>query len=243
MSVDRVVGSIVSRSAGAARHGSRRSESSPGRGGRGGFADGFAARCRSTHPALASDRAGFHDSHDPISDPMLLRPTVLLTLLVLAATAAAQDDAAAARPPRAPNVLFVAIDDLRPELGCYGAEHAITPHFDRLAATGQVFTDAHCQQAVCNPSRASLMTGLRPETLGVLDLRTDFRTRRPDAVTLSQHFGAHGYRTWAIGKIFHNIFHKIFNKTFHKIFLRQKLRSQQISTFQLTTGQIQLTEK
>jgi arylsulfatase A-like enzyme len=107
-------------------------------------------------------------------------------------------------PAARPNVLFIAVDDLRPELGCYGATHAITPHIDRLAASGMVFTQAHCQQAVCNPSRASVMTGLRPETLGVLDLRTDFRSRRPDAVTVAQHFVQHGYRSWAIGKIFHN---------------------------------------
>ncbi len=109
-------------------------------------------------------------------------------------------------PQRRPNVLFLAVDDLRPEMGCYGVEHAVTPHLDRLAATGVLFERAYCQQAVCNPSRASVMTSLRPETLGVLDLKTDFRTTRPDAVTVAEHFGSHGYRTWAIGKIFHNIF-------------------------------------
>lgn len=103
-------------------------------------------------------------------------------------------------------MLFLAVDDLRPELACYGVEHAITPSLDRLAATGVLFERAYCQQAVCNPSRASVMTGLRPETLGVLDLKTDFRTTRPDAVTVGEHFGRNGYRTWAIGKIFHNIF-------------------------------------
>ena len=108
--------------------------------------------------------------------------------------------------PRRPNVLFLAVDDLRPELGCYGIEYASTPHLDRLAASGVLFERAYCQQAVCNPSRASVMTGLRPETLGVLDLKTDFRTTKPDAVTIGEHFQQHGYSTWAIGKIFHNIF-------------------------------------
>lgn len=122
-----------------------------------------------------------------------------LGLLILAAC---QAPARSAAPH--PNVLFVAVDDLRPELGCYGANHALTPNIDRLARSGVLFTQAYCQQAVCNPSRASVMTGLRPETLGVLDLRTDFRATMPHAVTVAQHFRQHGYRTWAIGKIFHN---------------------------------------
>ena len=107
-------------------------------------------------------------------------------------------------PAPKPNVLFIAVDDLRPELGCYGVSHVVSPNIDALARSGMTFLQAHCQQAVCNPSRASVMTGLRPETLNVLDLRTDFRTTRPDAVTLAEQFQRHGYHTWAIGKIFHN---------------------------------------
>lgn len=102
------------------------------------------------------------------------------------------------------NVLFLAIDDLRPELRCYGSKLAKSPHIDRLAASGVTFTRAYCQQAVCNPSRASLMTGLRPDTIKVWDLRTDFRKTTPDAVTLTQQFMAHGYHTVGIGKIYHN---------------------------------------
>lgn len=101
------------------------------------------------------------------------------------------------------NVLFIAVDDLRPELGCYGHPRVHSPHIDRLAAEGTLFTRAYCQQAVCNPSRASLLTGLRPETLQVLDLPTHFRDKRPDAVTIPQHFQAHGYFTERVGKIFH----------------------------------------
>jgi len=108
-----------------------------------------------------------------------------------------------ARHPR-PNVLFIAVDDLRPELGCYGSEIVKSPHVDQLAATGVTFTRAYCQQAVCNPSRASLMTGLRPDTIRVWDLKTDFRATRPDAVTLTQQFMRHGYHAVGIGKIFHN---------------------------------------
>jgi len=111
--------------------------------------------------------------------------------------------AAPAEPAR-PNVLFIAVDDLRPELGAYGAEVIQTPNIDRLAAGGATFLHAYVQQAVCNPSRASLLTGRRPDAIGVHDLQTDFRTTVPDVVTLPQHFKEHGYHAVAIGKIFHN---------------------------------------
>ena len=101
------------------------------------------------------------------------------------------------------NVLFIAVDDLRPELGCYGHPVVQTPHIDRLAASGTVFTSAYCQQAVCNPTRASLMTGLRPETLKVFDLTTHFRDAMPEAVTIAEHFRNHGYHSERVGKIFH----------------------------------------
>ncbi len=102
------------------------------------------------------------------------------------------------------NVLFIAVDDLRPQMGCYGDPDAITPHMDSLADEGMVFQRAYCQQAVCGPSRASLMTGLRPDSIRVWDLQTHFRTHRPDAVTLSQHFKNHGYHAECIGKIYHD---------------------------------------
>ena len=103
-----------------------------------------------------------------------------------------------------PNVLFIAADDLRAELGCYGSNQVRSPNIDRLAALGTLFNRAYCQQAVCNPSRASLMTGLYPHTLQLWDLPTHFRERRPDVLTLPQHFKNHGYFTQNIGKIFHN---------------------------------------
>ncbi|MEZ5355494.1 MAG: sulfatase-like hydrolase/transferase [Bryobacteraceae bacterium] len=111
--------------------------------------------------------------------------------------------AAAGALDRRMNVLFIAVDDLRPALGCYGDRYARTPHIDAIAAKGTVFERAYCQQAVCGPSRASLLTGLRPDTIGVYDLDTSFRVRVPDAVTLPGHFKANGYHAENIGKIFH----------------------------------------
>ena len=105
---------------------------------------------------------------------------------------------------RKPNILFIAVDDLRPTLGCYGDEVAATPNIDRLADRGVLFNRAYCQVAVCNPSRASLMTGLRPDTLGVWTLPIHFREARPDAITLPQWLRRSGYTAVSHGKIYHN---------------------------------------
>ena len=103
-----------------------------------------------------------------------------------------------------PNVLFIAVDDMRVELNCYGQDYVHSPNIDRLAEQGTLFSRAYCQQTVCNPSRASVLTGLRPDTLHVWDLPTHFRTQRPDAITLPQCFMQHGYFAQCVGKIFHN---------------------------------------
>lgn len=113
--------------------------------------------------------------------------------------------AADPRRKRPPNVLFIAVDDLRPELGIYGAAHVKSPWIDALGRGGTVFTHAYCQSALCNPSRASVMTGLRPDTLRVWNLQTDFRKTKPNAVTVTQAFMASGYHAVSIGKIFHNV--------------------------------------
>lgn len=107
-----------------------------------------------------------------------------------------------------PNVLFIAIDDLRPAMGCYGDPLAVTPHIDKLAKSGTLFAAAYCQSAVCSPSRTSLLTGRRPDTTKVLDLQTHFRKHLPHVVTLPQHFKNNGYHTQGFGKIYHAIFPK-----------------------------------
>lgn len=101
------------------------------------------------------------------------------------------------------NVLFIVIDDLRPELGTYGVSAIRTPNIDALAAQGTRFNRAFAQMAICSPSRTSLMTGLRPDTAGVTDLTTNFRDTVPGVVTLPQYFKNRGYHTEGICKIYH----------------------------------------
>jgi hypothetical protein len=101
-----------------------------------------------------------------------------------------------------PNILFIAVDDLKPMLGCYGDTLVKTPRLDQLAEQSTVFLNAHCQQSVCAPSRASLMTGLRPDSTKVWDLKTKIRDMNPDVVTLSQFFKQNGYTAVGTGKIF-----------------------------------------
>jgi iduronate 2-sulfatase len=101
------------------------------------------------------------------------------------------------------NVLLIAFDDLRPELGCYGNKLIDTPNFDALAKSGVRFERAYCQFPLCNPSRTSLLTGRQPNTTGVFDNRTYFRDAHPDFFTLPQHFKANGYVTARTGKVFH----------------------------------------
>jgi uncharacterized sulfatase len=102
-----------------------------------------------------------------------------------------------------PNVLFIAVDDLGCQLGCYGDLVAKTPNVDRLASTGVCFRRAYNQLPLCNPTRASVMTGLRPDTINVYDLDAHFRDTVPDAVTLGQAFQNAGYYSARVGKIFH----------------------------------------
>lgn len=105
--------------------------------------------------------------------------------------------------PSIKNVLFIVIDDLRPILGCYNDCYAITPNIDDLANKGILFENAYCQQAVSGPSRASMLTGMRPDEIGVTDLNTHFRKKHPDITTLPQLFKKNGYEAIGIGKIYH----------------------------------------
>jgi iduronate 2-sulfatase len=103
-----------------------------------------------------------------------------------------------------PNVLFIVVDDLRPALGCYGDANAVTPNIDKLAGRGTLFRSAYCQQAVCAPSRASFMTGKKPDHTKVWNLTTHFREALPNVVTMPQYFKNNGYYTRQIGKIYHD---------------------------------------
>ena len=102
------------------------------------------------------------------------------------------------------NVLFVAIDDLRPELGCFGGKEVLSPHIDKLAAAGMIFTRAYCQVPVCGASRASLMTGLRPTKKRFLSFDTYAERDAPGAMTLPEEFKRNGYHCLSNGKVFHH---------------------------------------
>ena len=129
-----------------------------------------------------------------------MRFAIPFTLLAAVAPAWAADK---------PNVLFIAIDDLNDWVGClHGHPQVKTPHIDQLAARGTLFTNAHCQSPLCNPSRTSLLTGLRPSTTGVYALAPWFRTAKgfEEVETLFQFFHRHGYTTLTCGKVFHDAY-------------------------------------
>src|SRR5690242_1711711 len=124
----------------------------------------------------------------------LLAGTILVALL--SGCANRGDD------PR-PNVLLIISDDLAARLGCYGDPVVKSPNIDRLAARGVRFDRAYCQFPLCNPSRASFLTGLRPDTLRVYELQTQFRKNVPDAQSVGQTFQKAGYYVARVGKLYH----------------------------------------
>ena len=120
---------------------------------------------------------------------------LLISVCAIAGTASAGD------APRK-NVLFIAVDDLKPILGCYGDKMIKTPNIDEISARGTLFTHCYCQQAISGPSRTSLLTGKRPDYTQVWDLKTKMREVRPGIVTIPQHFRDNGYHSAGVGKIF-----------------------------------------
>jgi iduronate 2-sulfatase len=134
-------------------------------------------------------------------DPLLMKVRPLLFAALPIAVLAAD------RPPAAnaskPNVLFIASDDMRPQLGCYGDPTVQSPHLDALARRGVVFLQSYCQQALCSPSRISMLSGRHPATTGIFEIGRTLRTTMPDITTLPQHFKNNGYHTRSLGKIYH----------------------------------------
>jgi iduronate 2-sulfatase len=129
-----------------------------------------------------------------------MRKAVSFILMVMALTACDSKEKGKTKP----NILFVSIDDLKPTIGVYGDQYAVTPNLDAFAKTGLTFMRAYSQAGVCAPSRASLMTGLRPDSTRVWHLGDKFRELMPEVVTMPQYFHNNGYQTVNLGKIFHN---------------------------------------
>ena len=124
-------------------------------------------------------------------------PTIR-TFLTIAFALAFASPAFAAKP----NVLFIAVDDLNDWIGCLGGHpQSTTPNIDRLAASGMLFTNAHCPAPACNPSRTAIMTGVSPHTSGLYDNRQQMREILPDAELLPAYLARNGYWSAGSGKI------------------------------------------
>ncbi len=128
----------------------------------------------------------------------------VIPLLLLAAFVLPSNATVVAAPEEKPNVLFIVCDDLNTHVSTSGYPHISTPAFDELADAGMTFGRAYCQYPVCGPSRASFLSGLYPQSTGVLDNRAEIRKTRPGTVSMPQRFEESGYWTGAVGKVFHN---------------------------------------
>ena len=126
---------------------------------------------------------------------------LLIAAVLLFPSAVSTSTAAEAKRP---NVLFIAVDDLRPELGCYGKEHIHSPNIDRLAASGVLFERAYCMVPTCGASRASLMTSIRPARRRFVSYLTRAEKDAPGITTFNTHFRKNGYYTVSLGKVFHH---------------------------------------
>lgn len=126
----------------------------------------------------------------------MIRMTLIAIAMTVTATWATADDR--------PNVLFIAVDDLRPELGCYGKQHIQSPNIDRLAKSSVLFERAYCMVPTCGASRASLMTGIRPARKRFVSYTAVAENDAPGITTFNSHFKNNGYHTMSLGKVFHN---------------------------------------
>lgn len=134
----------------------------------------------------------------------ITRRDFLRTAAVTALTATSPITSLRAAPKKKPNVLFIAVDDLRPQLNCFGHEQMISPNLDRLASEGVIFSRSYCQVPVCGASRASLLSGVRPTRNRFVGYDTWQDKDLPGAVSLPRHFKNNGYRTISNGKIYHH---------------------------------------
>jgi len=133
-----------------------------------------------------------------------MKKILTVLLVVLSFTYGKAQKTTASNSKDQPNVLVFFVDDLRTELGCYGSETALTPNIDKLSKEGVLFNKAYAQQGICAPSRMSVLTGLRPESIGVYSIFTPLRKVNKEVVSMPQLFSKNGYKTVSIGKVYHH---------------------------------------
>ena len=166
-----------------------------------GASRGSAIPCRSLGE-LAARRRNSRKKFSYWDYPTMSSRIAFVLMLVLPPSFVAAEDQAAPRSSK-PNELFIAVDDLRPQLACYGKSFMKTPGFDSLARRGLLFERSFCMVPTCGASQASLMTGIRPSPSRFVSYTARADKDAPDSVTLNTHFQSNGYTTASLGKIFH----------------------------------------